>query len=153
MKYAVTINIGDLEKEVVEPLRAEVKNQFARIGEEAVNEGRNNHGYTDRTGNLTSSMGFVVASEGNIVTKGGFSGTVVGTETGEQIGDTAAARDNQTRLVVVAGMEYASYVENGHTSKNGKYIQGRPVLANAELLVKKRVEELSDDLNRLTLGK
>lgn len=42
------------------------------LGEKCVAEAREHHGYTDRTGNLTSSIGYVIAKDGEIVRQGGF---------------------------------------------------------------------------------
>jgi hypothetical protein len=38
--------------------------RFIRIGENFVNDARTNHTYTDRTGNLTSSIGYIILKDG-----------------------------------------------------------------------------------------
>lgn len=45
---------------------------FSYVGERCVAEARTGHGYTDRTGNLTSSMGYVVVNDGQVVMESSF---------------------------------------------------------------------------------
>lgn len=92
--------------------------------------------YQDRTGNLTSSIGYCVSIDGNIVNMSGFE--TVGTE-GKGTSDgksyikkLAAQYPNKVALIVVAGMEYASYVKN----------MGYDVIDGAELLAENIVPRL-----------
>lgn len=89
------------------------------VGMECVAEMRS-HGryndYTDRTGNLRSSTGYVVAKDGRIVKGSAFSvvnngGT--GHSEGKAVAKEAANTVGKTQigLVLVAGMDYAEYVE------------------------------------------
>lgn len=107
-----------------------VASDLADIGLAAVNEARSGHGYTDRSGNLTSSIGFAVSTPGGGVTLSDF-GKVAGPKGGEITGDAkgrglAAALHAQgggaLRLAVVAGMQYARDVER----------RGYNVLSSAE---------------------
>ena len=91
---------------------------MAYVGEQAVKEARRKHSYTDRTGNLTSSMGYsIVDMNGNKhlgqfvqtkpkATKGVPEGEKVANERTEAIRPKA----NTYTLVIVAGMSYAPYV-------------------------------------------
>lgn len=45
---------------------------LAYIGERCVTEARTGHTYTDRTGNLTSSMGYVLVKDGQIIRQSSF---------------------------------------------------------------------------------
>ena len=84
------------------------------LGEELVIYAKNNRNYTDQTGNLTNSIGYVVTYKGRIVVQGGFTGT--GEERSIQIGvslanEIASETQNDFALIIVAGMNYAAYVE------------------------------------------
>ena len=81
-----------------------------RIGQEAVNWARENGNYTDRTGNLRNSIGYVIfkhrvdiAFEGNQPAKQ--NKDVIINLTKDKIPNKGYA------LVVYAGMEYGIYVE------------------------------------------
>lgn len=85
------------------------------LGERVVKYAREHGSYTDRTGNLRNSIGYVVVQYGRIVTED-FS---IGSGHGEAKAQARAyalevARNlpaNKTYLVWVAGKEYAKYVE------------------------------------------
>lgn len=85
------------------------------IGEEAVNTARTSRRYLDQTGNLTSSIGYVIVRNGSVTKKAGFDKVKDGDE-GAQQGESLAlslASDFQHdyTLIVVAGMDYAAYIE------------------------------------------
>ena len=117
------------------------------IGESAVSYARDNHGYTDRTGNLTSSIGYVICKRGEIIEESSFEQVSSNINSGEskekgsEIGRTYAetiAKDfpNDYVLVVVAGMNYAAYVERlGYDVLAGSKIE-------AEKIAKQLVEKL-----------
>ena len=85
------------------------------LGERVVKYAREHGSYTDRTGNLRNSIGYVVVQYGRIVTED-FS---IGSGHGEaktqarayalEVASNLPA--NKSYLVWVAGMEYAKYVE------------------------------------------
>ena len=130
----------ELEKAALEA-ENEFLEELARLGEMGVNEARLSGNYIDRTGNLRSSIGYVLAREGEVITASEFA-KIVGKEnpTGEVEGDkkgrdlaTAEARrlsKDGYALVLVAGMEYASHVS----------WTGRNVLDSAEDLMRERIE-------------
>lgn len=99
---------------------------LSRIGEQLVNYARSipaDAGYTDRTGNLRSSTGYVVIANGSIV-KSDFAGGG-----GVSVGEAYATEIAQNHkdgyaLIVVAGMEYALAVES----------RGKDVLTTTEYL-------------------
>lgn len=110
------------------------------LGLELVNEAKRTRGYTDRTGNLTNSMGFVLFEDGNVVVTNLASG-----EAGTKSENTAFAikseNINGTRfeLVIVAGMEYAQYVE----------AKGFVVLTKAEMKAKHEFAQAVNDVRNL----
>jgi pyrimidine deaminase RibD-like protein len=110
------------------------------VGEEAVKEARQHHRYKDQTGNLRSSVGYVVVVDGEIVSESSFEQVSTGAE-GSQEGRNYAERIAKQHpqgiaLVVVAGMNYAKYVAG----------RGYDVLQSAELLSKKLVPQMLEQL-------
>lgn len=134
------------------------------IGEKVVNEARERGSYTDRTGNLRSSTGYVIVVDGKIAQMSSFQAirgqgenaqrVSFTTKAGKQVdywakgatGDGSQgkaegesfARSLASRyprgivLIVVAGMNYASYVA----------AKGFNVLASSQLLADKLVDDL-----------
>ena len=106
---------------------------LSRVGEKIVNEARLSGNYNDQTGNLRSSIGYVVAQDGLIVrrdykaTKGGEDGV----QKGQSLAERAAAEHSKgIVLIVTAGMQYALYVEAmgydvlfGHLPDRSKVMQ------------------------------
>lgn len=82
------------------------------LGEALVKYARDSHNYTDRTGNLTNSIGYVVVHKSQIVYSG-ISTNMPLAQKGAL--DTAMAMANRLKdewaLIIVAGMNYAAYVE------------------------------------------
>lgn len=97
------------------------------VGEQCVNEARRNGSYLDQTGNLRSSIGYVVLHNGVAVSPINFEQVKKGskgTSKGEQfIKQLAAQYSKGYTLIVVAGMNYAAHVE----------ARGLNVLASSEL--------------------
>lgn len=112
---------------------------LSRVGELAVNEARTNGSYLDQTGNLRSSIGYIVVDNGNVVNVGEFnevkgpkeSKVVRGEIQGKSFAMSLAQEISGIGLIVVAGMNYAVYVE---THRN--------VLSSAELLAEREVPSL-----------
>ena len=103
-----------LEKRIDE-LRGKIIEAFSYVGEQAVNEARSNHRYQNPTGNLQSSIGYCVLDNGNVVLESSFEVVKDGKQ-GSQEGRSFLHRlisEHPTgiALIVVAGMEYAAYVE------------------------------------------
>lgn len=92
------------------------------VGEKAVNVARGYTGkqYTDRTNNLRSSTGFIVVVDGMIYGSSGFASCgnadgdgSAGGSSGKAYAEELAAKFPQgIALIVVAGMEYAAFVQN-----------------------------------------
>ena len=111
-------------------------NTLMYVGEACVTEARTNGRYKDQTGNLRSSIGYVVVDDGRIVHQGasqkyleGMQGETEGIRYSREI---AAEVGKGIALIVVAGMEYAVYVE----------ARGLNVLSSAELLAESLVPQM-----------
>lgn len=105
------------------------------IGEACLNNARTNHKYKVQTGNLTSSLGYCILVDGNIVHAGQPSGKGKEGETmGKDFLQEMAATMPQQGIVfvMVAGMPYAKYVE----------AMGLDVLDSSEAMAKKKIAEL-----------
>lgn len=151
-----------MKKTVDETINAVIV-QLQYIGEECVKIARERGDYNDITGNLRSSIGYIVLYNGSVVTQSITNPTNVapgvravkrtrkdGTEyiAKQKIGGDGHEGNRQAQqllsrlksdyprgcvLIVCAGMEYAAYVENVH---------GKRVLVDAKL----QAETLADKL-------
>jgi len=89
-------------------------NSLSYVGEYCINEARTGGTYTDQTGNLRSSIGYVLVKDGQVIQQSSFQQVKQGTE-GAREGETFAKQivskfPKGICLIVVAGMKYASYV-------------------------------------------
>ena len=135
------VDIRHYLEERVSRIRQVLINILIRMGEEAVKEARENHHYKDRTGNLTSSIGYCVLEDGKVIVessfdivKGGGEGAAKGREF---LHSLISENSSGLVLIVVAGMKYAAYVE----AKNLN------VLDSAEQLVELELPKLLKQLN------
>lgn len=124
-----------------------------RVGEQVVNEIRTEHisEWIDRTGNLRSSIGYIISVDGEPFNMSGFAqidGPDRGTERDpgynkedpkEYARSLCKLYPKGIALIVVAGMEYASYVEA---------MENKTVLAQGEIEARKLVNEMIDHLNK-----
>ena len=89
---------------------------LAYCGELCLNVARSTNSYKDQTGNLRSSIGYVVAVDGRIVSQSSLETVKEGGQGSKQ--GAAFAKQLVRRfpkgicLIVVAGMEYAAHVKN-----------------------------------------
>lgn len=125
---------------------------LAALGEKAVTDIREKsqaEGFRDSTGNLRSSIGFIVVKDGKILRQGGFErvdGPQRATTSvdGSQVGLSYAERlaKNYPKgyaLIVVAGMDYAAFLQD---------VENKDVLASGELFLNKEVRKLAAEYNR-----
>ena len=104
--------IKDPVKEFHDRLEKATVFLLSYLGEDLVKFARENHTYTDRTGNLTNSMGYAVVKQGKMVTYSGNTQPGVGASEGLKIAMQMAQKlPNSYSLIIVAGMNYAAYVE------------------------------------------
>ena len=120
------------------------------VGEQVVNQIRTSDisNWIDRTGNLRSSIGYIVTIDGEVVKTSSFEPVNGPDRTGEDADGSAEGRGYANRiaglyskgiaLIVVAGMEYASYVEK---------LENKVVLAQGEIEAQKLVAQMIEKLN------
>lgn len=138
--------------------QAKIRTQIGQLldyaGRQAVSRQRDvqaPQSYMDQSGNLRSSVGYVVMSGGSEVSTGGFEPKQGPTPkndslTPEQAAEVgkgsakaeAARQPSYPTLTVVAGMNYASYVE----------AKGRDVLSTAKIVAEDIVRQGLEDLAR-----
>lgn len=86
--------------------------QLQYLGEQLATYAKDQHNYTDRTSNLTNSIAYAVVKEGKIVSYGGENQPGEGADAALKVAtDYAASVPNTFSLIVVAGMNYAAFVE------------------------------------------
>ena len=124
-----------IERQVERINRAVVYN-LQYIGEACLNAARDTNSNKDRTGNLRSSLGYVIVRDGKIVYQSAFEvvkegGT--GAKSGIQYAKEVARQFPEgIVLLVVAGMQYAAFVS----------AKGYDVMDSAELLADKLVPQI-----------
>lgn len=82
------------------------------LGEELVKYAKDKHNYTDQTSNLTNSINYAVVRGKDMVKWGGFSESDEAQKAALDAAlKMAATAPNAFSLIIVAGMNYAAYVE------------------------------------------
>lgn len=124
----------------VEAIKRALVYNLCAVGEQVLDTARLTNSYKDQTGNLRSSIGYVVSVDGEIVQMSSFDTVKEGRE-GSRGGKEYAmqlVRDfpHGIVLIVVAGMNYASYVS----------AKGYDVLDSSELLADKLVPQMLQQL-------
>jgi hypothetical protein len=98
--------------------------------------------WIDRSGNLRSSVGYVIVADGEVKQIAGFKQVLEGSEgvnTGKNLALELANRYTKAyALIVVAGMRYAELVEA---------IESKDVLAGPELFAREKLPEMVLKLN------
>lgn len=119
---------------------------LSELGEQCVTKIRDRAGdksWYDQTGNLRSSVGYVIAHNKNIIQYSTFNQVKQGSEgvkTGKDLAEELAKRySNNYVLIVVAGMNYAEFVEA---------MDNKDVLASTELWAKEQVLLMLEKLKR-----
>lgn len=119
---------------------------LSKLGEQCVTKIRDRAGdksWYDQTGNLRSSVGYVIAHNKNIIQYSSFNQVKQGSEgvkTGKDLAEELAKKySNNYVLIVVAGMNYAEFVEA---------MDNKDVLASTKLWVKEQVPLMLEKLKR-----
>ena len=98
-------------------------------------------GFHDQSGNLRSSIGYMVFKDGVPVHESfdQVIGGIEGVKRGQDLAKKTGAEHNQGLvLVVTAGMNYALYVES----------KGRDVIASAKMLARRELPRMLSELKR-----
>ena len=126
----------DIQKKIEEKMRRACILKLQYVGEQCIRDARLTGSYTDRTGNLRSSIGYVIVDRGQIAYESAFPSVKNGGEGAKEGKAYAHELANQfssgIALIVVAGMSYASYVQR----------RGYNVTASAELIAEHLISQL-----------
>ena len=110
---------------------------LAMAGEKFVNDARSTRTYKDQTGNLRSSIGYIIARDGNIIQEN-IEGKAEGMAQARKIANEVLRENNKGFILIgFAGMEYAAAVE----SKGYDVITGS--IPAAKALLKAKIKEYS----------
>ena len=132
-KRPTTAHLRQMSADALETKRPLLRLAFQMAAEAAVTYARDEvNTYRDRTGNLRSSIGFIIAENGRSVAASSFepisaspnrpmasspySPIPTGSDRGRQLAERIVMDNNDADLlgVLVAGMPYAYYVQNLH---------------------------------------
>lgn len=107
---------GKQLQSVFEQFQKEVDNKTLQtlqyMGEEFVNKARLSGNYTDRTGNLRSSIGYIIILNGKTIDKNFQGPKTEGRSQAQKVAQEVAFQyPSGYVLIGVAGMSYAAYVE------------------------------------------
>lgn len=136
--------IADFFEQHIQRLEKAIVRNMRYVGERCVNAARSSHTYRDQTGNLSSSIGYAVSIDGNLVrcsnfqiVKQGQQGAIDGKD---YVLDLISQYPKGIVLIVVAGMNYATYVSD----KGYDVIDSAEMLAEA--LIPKFMKQLGFDV-------
>lgn len=113
MNVKINIDFQKIKEQYIE----KAVQKFIEVGEECIAEARNNGAYQDQTGNLRNSVGYCVLLNGEV------KGQKVSHLNKKTIDEVSQKYPKDLVLIVVAGMNYAAYVE----------AKGYNVLSSAQL--------------------
>jgi len=85
------------------------------VGEEFINRARSMRTYTDRTGNLRSSIGYILAVDGKVHSENSSGPEAEGASRGKELAGELLSEEMYGQGIVLigyAGMDYAGYVES-----------------------------------------
>lgn len=141
-------NIKKALLKAAKSIEREIKERLMIVGDEFVINARNNGNYKDQTGNLRSSIGYVVFKDGQPITENfemSEAGTdrTTGLDKGRQLALNFDIPNDGYCLLVVAGMEYAAAVE----SRGKDVISGSSLIAERDL--KNSFKRLQDKFNKI----
>lgn len=159
MGLEVKMDLAELRNSLqreVQRSQARVISLLEYVGQEVVNKIRTSaiSNWIDQTGNLRSSIGYIITLDGQPVSRGKFP-AVRGPERTKETADgssigihyalsLASLFPKGIALIIVAGMEYASYVEKR---------DNKTVLAQGEIEAQKLISKMLAELNAKTSGK
>jgi len=106
-------SLSDITKKIngfIDKKEKQIFMTLSYVGEQFINEARNIDTYTDRTGNLRNSIGYIVAKDGKIKDSD-FRGGDGGEKAREVANDVLSEFKQGWVLIGMAGMEYAAAVE------------------------------------------
>lgn len=129
-------------------------NSMRKVGEQFINDARNESTYKDQTGNLRSSIGYFIL-KGDKVLHSDIYGKSTGMKAAidtlkEIINRTRGKKRDTIRLIGVAGMNYASYVEA--IGLNVITMQSMVAIESLDKQLKQLAKKTGREINTLSQG-
>lgn len=115
----------------VEKLKKDLISIYEEAAIRIIDEAKLSHTYKNRTHNLEASTGYGVVVNGVLVSFGGFDDSCYGGQIGLQKLESIVPLINRDEcaIIVVAGMEYATYVErSGYVVLDSARFTGEEIL-------------------------
>lgn len=134
--------IDEYMENEIRKLERKIIRKLSWVGEQVLNVARSTNSYKDQTGNLRSSIGYIVAANGRVVkmssfevVKEGADGSKGGKEYARQL---ISQYPSGFCLIVVAGMRYAYFVSRNYDVLDSSELE-------AETLVPQVLKQLGID--------
>ncbi|MEX6691256.1 hypothetical protein QTN47_27350 [Danxiaibacter flavus] len=147
MKLVPKFSKADIQKFLEDKMKAldtATLTRLKRIGETFVKNARENGNYTDMTGNLRNSIGYVILRDGeqlfqNFKKAARVKSDTTGANTAQRVAlEVAASFPRGYVLIVVAGMDYAAAVES----------RGKDVITASSITAKNDLSKAVDAIKR-----
>ncbi len=149
MGLVPTFSMADVQKKMdraKQLFERTVIQRLRYLGEQCINIGRERGSYIDQTGNLRSSIGYLVLKDGKLIDSGGFEqikgkvdSEIKGSDVGKEFAEKLASNYSEGFvLIVVAGMDYAAAVE----------AKGYDVLTSSEEFAKSEIPKILEKLKK-----
>ncbi|MGV0828293.1 hypothetical protein ACTS9C_05265 [Empedobacter brevis] len=108
-----TSDLDKLNQKIIENTMEKCIKAYLYLGENVVSHAKQSVGFMDQTGNLRSSIGYILFVNG-LVYREFYEGKAVGTSEGKQFARELASKARKAPIVLVftAGMNYAYSVES-----------------------------------------
>lgn len=136
-------DIRNFIKKKIAVIESVVKDQLIDVAEQFVSDARTINTYTDRSSNLRGSIGYTLVKDGTEIF-GNFEGQAEGQATARRLAQGIKADyPKGFSLIVVAGMNYAVYVE----AKGFDVVTGSSQTAETNL--KRQFDRLKQQLSKV----
>lgn len=147
IKFTPKFNVNDVLKQIkddVNRIETNIEQRFRMVGDEFVIHARNQGkppGFGDRTGNLRSSIGYILFKDGGPLYDDFGDLNEDGRQTGYDIAMESEVPKTGYCLVVVAGMSYAAAVESkGYDVISGSSLYAEKLLRETLERLKKKIK-------------
>lgn len=132
-----SVDVHQMMKKKIDQFGKDAIVYLTKLGEECVRQAVESGSYTDQSGHLRSSIGYLIVDHGKIV-QVSFNGDIKeALSESENYGKVLAGKYGDCfALIVVAGKNYAAYVES----------RGFDVLSGAENYARARAPQITEQL-------
>lgn len=104
-------SIRDVIEGIKQRINTDTDGALHYLGQELTNHSRHTGNFTDHTGNLRNSIGYAVASEGEVENVLDDRGHPLAQKKADEFAESIDSEKGRKKLVHYAGMEYGVFVE------------------------------------------